>query len=188
MPGYTNAVTTPNMGTVGFESIIDGLSSTAMFSEKLIRLNGYIVVPPVQLNGKRVSYQSSLSVAWDQGLAEVRQPWRFIRAARRPGAQPTSPTQWTGACWNGSHAGTLHFNAYNHFADPNQLSCVSANSWGGPPGGFNDTITATSNHTGGVNVCMADGSVKFIKDSINPQTWWAVGSRNQSEVISGDAF
>jgi prepilin-type processing-associated H-X9-DG protein len=49
-------------------------------------------------------------------------------------------------------------------------------------------ITATSNHSGGVNVGMADGSVKFIKDSVAPQTWWAVGTRNQGEVISADAY
>ena len=71
---------------------------------------------------------------------------------------------------------------------PNGISCVAANSWGGAPGGFNDAITATSNHPGGVNVVMADGSVKFIKDSITPAIWWAIGTRNQGEVISSDAY
>jgi len=102
--------------------------------------------------------------------------------------QAYMPTQWTGAAWNGSHAGTLHFNAYDHWNTPNGLSCVSSNSWGGPPGGFNDIITATSNHPGGVNVCMLDGSVRFIKDSTAPQTWWALGTRNQGEVISSDQY
>jgi prepilin-type processing-associated H-X9-DG protein len=49
-------------------------------------------------------------------------------------------------------------------------------------------ITATSNHPGGVNLCMADGSVKFIKDSISPQVWWALGTKNLGEVISADAY
>ena len=31
---------------------------------------------------------------------------------------------------------------------------------------------------GGVNVAFCDGSVRFIKDTIGVQTWWAVGSRN----------
>jgi hypothetical protein len=35
---------------------------------------------------------------------------------------------------------------------------------------------------------MADGSVKFIKDSINMQTWWSLGTRNGGEVISSDAY
>ena len=49
-------------------------------------------------------------------------------------------------------------------------------------------MTANSNHPGGVNVGFADGSVKFIKDSINLQTWWAIGSRNLGEVVSSDSY
>jgi prepilin-type N-terminal cleavage/methylation domain-containing protein/prepilin-type processing-associated H-X9-DG protein len=47
---------------------------------------------------------------------------------------------------------------------------------------------AQSNHPGGVNVLMADGSVKFIKDSINPQTWMALGTKANGEVISSDSY
>ena len=47
---------------------------------------------------------------------------------------------------------------------------------------------ANSNHPGGVNGLMGDGSVKFLKDSINLQTYWALGTRARSEVISADAF
>ena len=47
---------------------------------------------------------------------------------------------------------------------------------------------ATSNHPGGVNVCFTDGSVKFIKDSISLQTWWALGTRAGGEVVSADSF
>jgi prepilin-type processing-associated H-X9-DG protein len=49
-------------------------------------------------------------------------------------------------------------------------------------------ITATSNHPGGVNLCMADGSVKFIKDSISPQVWLALGTKNLGEVLSSDSY
>ena len=49
-------------------------------------------------------------------------------------------------------------------------------------------VSATSNHPGGVNVGFADGSVKFIKDTINLQTWWALGSRNGGEIVSADAY
>jgi prepilin-type processing-associated H-X9-DG protein len=101
---------------------------------------------------------------------------------------PTDPTQWSGACWDGGHAGILHFNAYNHTNTPNGLSCVAANSWGGPSGGFNDAITASSLHTGGVNICFTDGSVKFVKDSISIPVWWAIGTRNQSELVSADQY
>jgi prepilin-type N-terminal cleavage/methylation domain-containing protein/prepilin-type processing-associated H-X9-DG protein len=46
----------------------------------------------------------------------------------------------------------------------------------------------SSYHPGGVNVCMADGSVRFIKDSINIPTWWALGTKGNGEVISSDQY
>jgi prepilin-type processing-associated H-X9-DG protein len=49
-------------------------------------------------------------------------------------------------------------------------------------------ITATSNHPGGVNLGMADGSVRFIKDSVAPQTWWAIGTKAAGEVLSSDSY
>ena len=37
-------------------------------------------------------------------------------------------------------------------------------------------------------MALADGSVRFIKDSVNLQTWWALGTRDGGEVISSDAY
>jgi prepilin-type processing-associated H-X9-DG protein len=48
--------------------------------------------------------------------------------------------------------------------------------------------TLSSFHPGGANVLMADGSVKFLKDSTNRMTVWALGSRDQGEIISADAY
>jgi len=45
-----------------------------------------------------------------------------------------------------------------------------------------------SEHPGGANFCFADGSVKFLKASINPATFNALGSRAGGEVVSSDAF
>jgi prepilin-type processing-associated H-X9-DG protein len=49
-------------------------------------------------------------------------------------------------------------------------------------------ITASSNHSGGVNVGFLDGFVKFVKDSINQNTWWAIATKDGGEVISADAL
>jgi len=49
-------------------------------------------------------------------------------------------------------------------------------------------VTANSNHPGGVNILMADGSVRFAKDSINQAAWWALGTRANGEVISSDSY
>jgi len=39
-----------------------------------------------------------------------------------------------------------------------------------------------------VNMCFADGSVRFIKDTVSLQTWWALGTRAGGEVVSADAY
>jgi prepilin-type N-terminal cleavage/methylation domain-containing protein/prepilin-type processing-associated H-X9-DG protein len=54
--------------------------------------------------------------------------------------------------------------------------------------GDSEFVTANSNHPGGVNVLLGDGSVRFVKDSINQATWWALGTRNCGEVISSDSY
>jgi prepilin-type processing-associated H-X9-DG protein len=43
-------------------------------------------------------------------------------------------------------------------------------------------------HPGGVNSLMGDGSVKFMKNTINPVTWIALGSISSGEVISADQY
>jgi hypothetical protein len=35
---------------------------------------------------------------------------------------------------------------------------------------------------------MADGSVRFVKNSVNIGSWRAIGTRNGGEVISADAY
>ena len=46
----------------------------------------------------------------------------------------------------------------------------------------------SSNHPGGCNVLFGDGSVKFIKGSIDIKIWWGLGTRNGGEVISADSY
>jgi len=43
-------------------------------------------------------------------------------------------------------------------------------------------------HSGGGNFAMADGSVKFIKNSVNLNTYRALGTRAGGEVISADSY
>ncbi len=43
-----------------------------------------------------------------------------------------------------------------------------------------------SRHTGGVNACLGDGSVRFVRDSINAVTWRNMGPINDGAVIQLD--
>jgi prepilin-type N-terminal cleavage/methylation domain-containing protein/prepilin-type processing-associated H-X9-DG protein len=47
---------------------------------------------------------------------------------------------------------------------------------------------ARSHHPGGVNVGYGDGSVRFVKNTINARTWVALGSIGTGEVISADSY
>ena len=44
-------------------------------------------------------------------------------------------------------------------------------------------VPPSSAHTGGVNVLLGDGSVRFVTDTIDLPTWRALGTRNGGEVL-----
>jgi len=55
-------------------------------------------------------------------------------------------------------------------------------------GARSDLSNSDSYHPGGVNVTLGDGSVKFIKSTINPLIWYALGTKGGGEVISADQY
>ena len=48
------------------------------------------------------------------------------------------------------------------------------------------SLWASSYHPGGVNALFADGSVHFVKNTVNPVTWYGLGTIAGGEVISSD--
>jgi prepilin-type processing-associated H-X9-DG protein len=50
------------------------------------------------------------------------------------------------------------------------------------------SLSASSYHPGGVNALFADGSVHWIKNSVNPITWRGLGTIAGGEVISSDSY
>ncbi|WP_435020141.1 DUF1559 domain-containing protein [Tundrisphaera sp. TA3] len=52
----------------------------------------------------------------------------------------------------------------------------------------NNLITPGSHHPGGINALFGDGSVRFVRETVALPVWWAIGTRDGGEVVSGDAF
>ena len=59
-----------------------------------------------------------------------------------------------------------------------------------PPCNGNDPSfnAARSHHGGGVDVLFCDGSVKFVRDTVNIETWRALSTKDAGEVIAGDGY
>jgi prepilin-type N-terminal cleavage/methylation domain-containing protein/prepilin-type processing-associated H-X9-DG protein len=53
-------------------------------------------------------------------------------------------------------------------------------------GGECDSNLSQSGHSGGMNVAMADGSVRFLVASLDANTWWALCTTAGGEVIGSD--
>ena len=186
-----------NAGGIGFESITDGSSNTTLFSEHLIGLGGPVVnygtfVLRRDTNAKRALFVVPISLTPDDAVNGVANAVSFSKqCASIPGTTVSKGTRNVGTHWNLGMAYTLPNNAFNHVNAPNNPRCTYNNAediaqayWCGTL----CSVAPTSNHPGGVNTCFADGSVKFIKDSINLQTWWALGTRNGGEVLSADSY
>jgi len=176
--GSNNAGGTPS--TIGLQSITDGTSNTACFSEMLVSNNqGGSPGSPAAL---RNFYTSGVTVATDVGNS-TQPPARAAACRSLSPSLSSLNTTWTGANWAGSHSGTLRWNAYTHICPPNSIPCGS-----NQVGSVNDCLPPTSNHSGGVNIGFCDGSVKFVKNSVSTQAWWGLGTRAGNEVIDSGSY
>lgn len=86
-----------------------------------------------------------------------------------------STFDWGGAYWG---AGLYGQTIYNAVLTPNNVH-RDCSPWGTAIGYF----TPRSEHPGGVNILMVDGSVRFVKDTINQRTWWAINTARGGEVV-----
>jgi prepilin-type N-terminal cleavage/methylation domain-containing protein/prepilin-type processing-associated H-X9-DG protein len=145
-----------------FGSITDGTSNTAFFSERVLGDGNMGLVSPLEdtFNGPNGApgIPSSADEATNLCLS----------------VDITNPANqfpiFMGAPWaHGQHH-------YQHILAPNTRSCGWLPS-------LRSAMTASSRHTGGVNLLLGDGSVRFVTNSVNIQTWRALGSRNGGEVV-----
>jgi prepilin-type N-terminal cleavage/methylation domain-containing protein/prepilin-type processing-associated H-X9-DG protein len=157
----------PAQPAVRITEITDGTSNTALFAEVI---NGpYNATDP----------HHPLRDCFDFGNLSARDPVA-ARNALLAANWRTASIPWTGTWRYRGYPwgeGNIWRGWYNHLLPPNS-TCWLVN------GDFWQLVTpATSFHTGGVNVCMADGSVRFVSDRIDPLAWQAAGTRAGGEVI-----
>ena len=87
---------------------------------------------------------------------------------------------WT---WAG---GEYSNSVINFVMTPNSKN-KDCSPWGGQGTGYG-FFTSRSRHSGGVNALMADGSVKFIKDSVALRTWYALATASGGEVLDSASY
>jgi prepilin-type N-terminal cleavage/methylation domain-containing protein/prepilin-type processing-associated H-X9-DG protein len=185
---WGNATQAPSTNCIGFAAILDGTSNTALFSERLVGVpNNPTVTVGDKNNAKRALFLVPTSV--DVNSGSVAGAMSVLSACQALPANTNSIISYrSGQIWTLGHPWGTVWNRYFHFGPPNMISCDTNPSTFSGLGGGQGVIPPTSNHPGGVNVCMADGSVKFIKDTISLPTWWALGTRAGGEVISADGY
>lgn len=169
-PSTTAPTESPNgpfyyLSQTNFASITDGLSNTVLFSEKL-RGSG---TPNPKTDMFVMSTQTTLDGTYNT-----------CRGLNPLTALPLTSKQ--GASWV---MGEMCCTTYNHVDVPNSVTCAGT----GFPGNMSNMamdVPPSSRHAGGVNCLMGDGSVRFVKDSINLLAWRAMGTMNGGEAIPAD--
>lgn len=150
-------------GIVRVSNIPDGLSHTVLFSERL-RGSGGSGFDPVRdaFNLRVLVLTADDLLLGARQAARMDNPLKYVEHGR----------YWI---WMGRER-TL----YNHAQAPNGPipDAIYANSLAA-----RGMTTARSNHPGGVNVLMSDGSCRFVQESINQAVWRGLGTRDGGELV-----
>jgi prepilin-type N-terminal cleavage/methylation domain-containing protein len=187
-------------GPVTIASITDGTSNTGLFSERLYGLAGN---PTVTIGGAKgqalrgVFLNPQPGPGWTfppgpVGGYTMQQTLALVQACNSlPATTQSQATYSSGNVWIAAWVWYINGNGYNHYNTPNKTTCSDpqdANYVGSLFVGPDGMAPPTSNHPGGVNLGMSDGSVRFIKDSVSIQAWWGLGTRSGGEVIDSSSY
>jgi prepilin-type N-terminal cleavage/methylation domain-containing protein/prepilin-type processing-associated H-X9-DG protein len=181
-PAYYPGVSAPQSATVTLATISDGTSNTVIFSE-YVRGRGASATGdgPYQIYNDMTDSAKNTNVPATVA-ANCQASTTIVQGST---SLTSSDDGLKGIDWIFQHCGAG--GCYSHIQTPNKRACYFGGSktQGHPT---STIIGASSYHPGGVNVGFLDGSVKFIKDSVNQLTWWAIATKSGGEVVSADAF
>jgi len=173
----------------GLRDITDGSSNTIAFSESLVGDPAAVMVS--RPNNSVTGVAGATNLVQDASTltdALLQASLQACTVAYKTGQGTPNISNANGARWGW---GAMTMTLFNTIVPPNSKQ-HSFNSCRPDCGGCGPDDSAysnaQSNHSGGVNVLLSDGSVKFIKDSINMRTWMALGTKANGEVIGSDSY
>ncbi len=208
--GATNTVGPMNRSLFGpnyarrIAMITDGTSNTLMASEGLIghgqmrSCSGSVGSPPSDPSTGPYSF-TNIPAPGPASVAALSYQINNCGTAtgKAKAGGPIGHTRWTN--------GGVYYSGFTTAITPNGDPKTASRAIGYTNGGAivpmdwdwideNDggptymALDASSNHPGGVNALFADGSVHYVKNSINGLTWYALGTIAGGEVISADQY
>jgi len=165
---------------VGLQNFLDGTSNTVIFSEWV---KGPAALPGK--NGLGMVYGLGSTTGTGLNSDAFDTDFKILQACKNTLTTTANQAQgWKGEWWAWSGN-----SIYSHTVTPNTTACAYGDI--NPTEGGRPSITlynASSLHPGGVNVLFMDGSVKFVKSTVNYQAWYAIATPDGNETVSADSY
>jgi len=173
----------------GLQDATDGSSNTVIFAESLVGDNGGSTSTQMAHVNNSITGVSSASTAETGDATQLSYQGVILPAIQICTAAYKSGTGISDSNGQRWGWGAVGITLFNTVVTPNGApwnSCRDGCSGCSP----DDSLfsNAQSNHPGGVNVLMADGSSRFIKNSISPLTWMQLGTKANGDVVSADSY